>query len=149
MFMENWFFVFLSFFFFLLILISFKIQWSFLVQKQLNKHGWLSHLLPESNEIKQIFLKISTGISLVVQWLRVCLLDTEDTASIPGRGTRMLHAEGGTKPMRQTTKPFSTMDPGCHKEILHAAAKTHVNPNKYIFFFFFNSAQSPVLKKIS
>ena len=38
--------------------------------------------------------KLSTGTSLVVQWLRICFCKAEDAGSIPGSRTRIPHATG-------------------------------------------------------
>ena len=37
-------------------------------------------------------LKISTGTSLVVQWLRLCTSTARGMGSIPGWGAKILHA---------------------------------------------------------
>ena len=42
--------------------------------------------------IKNIYLKAYTGISLVVQWLRLCLPNAGGVGSIPGQGAKIPHA---------------------------------------------------------
>ena len=46
------------------------------------------------------------GISLVVQWLRLCAFNAEGTGSVPGQGTRshVQHGAAGKKKKGRTIK---------------------------------------------
>ena len=47
---------------------------------------------PVSTREKDDTLKMIQGISLVVQWVRLCVSTAEDMGSIPGQGTKILQA---------------------------------------------------------
>ena len=46
------------------------------------------------------------GISLVVQWLRLCAFNAEGTGSVPGQGTRshVQHSAAGKKKKKKKRK---------------------------------------------
>ena len=47
-----------------------------------------------------------SGTSLVVQWLRLHTLNAGDMSSIPGQGTKILHASGHTLPPKNDMSSF-------------------------------------------
>ena len=58
------------------------------------------------------------GLSLVVQWLRLCASTAGGTGSIPGQGTKILHAEWHgqkfkKKKERKKEKKNISMSPLC------------------------------------
>ena len=55
--------------------------------KELEFHSAISHLGKVAQEIVR-----TLGISLAVQWLRLCAANAEDVGSIPGQGTKIPHA---------------------------------------------------------
>ena len=55
----------------------------------------------DNNHDIQLFKNIDSG-PLVVQWLKNLLCNAGDAGSIPGPGTKIPHAAGQLKPMRNT-----------------------------------------------
>ena len=66
------------------------------------------HPKPCSREMikvaKKLGLKIQTGASLVVQWLKIHLSNAEKAGSIPSWGTKVPHVVGQLSPSTITTE---------------------------------------------
>ena len=69
------------------------------VSQEAGKLVWYSYLFKNSTVC---------GTSLAVKWLRLCASNARDAGSIPGQGTKILHA---TQPGQKKKKKNSTV---CH-----------------------------------
>ena len=68
---------------------------------------WLRYhkTLPDSPQhLPETLYQIPSGISLAVQWLRLCTSNAGDKGSIPGQGTKILHAAKPKKEKNQLSK---------------------------------------------
>ena len=64
----------------------------------------------------RVFKEVIKGTSLVVQWLRLCTFRAGDEGSIPGQGTRVLHA--GPHGQNEKTNQQKTKSRKKNKEVV-------------------------------
>ena len=64
-------------------------------------------------------MKLPIRTSLVAPWLRICLANAEDVGSIPGWGSKILHAPGQGSPrtMRSNKKSPCAASKTLHSQI--------------------------------
>ena len=54
-------------------------------------------------------LKVRTGTSLVVQWLRLCVSSAGGVGSIPGQGTKIPHTKVQQKKKKGNNQTYKTV----------------------------------------